>query len=257
MKEQEEEQKPDNKYGLIGKDIGYSFSRGYFKNKFETEHIEATYSNFDVATMADLKQTLDNSFVKGYNVTIPYKERIINLLDELDDHASKIGAVNTIRREEDGRLIGFNTDFIGFRDSLLPYVENLDFKKDNFKALILGTGGASKGVRYALEQMGIKCQFISRKRTNDTLTYENLTKEIIADHKFIINTTPVGTFPGVDAFPHIPYEHIDKSHVMYDLIYNPPQTAFLKLGAAQGATIINGLKMLELQAEASWSLWND
>ncbi|TVZ50931.1 shikimate dehydrogenase family protein [Dokdonia sp. Hel_I_53] len=253
----EKEQKQKDKYGLIGKDIGYSFSRGYFKNKFGSEQINAVYFNFDASTLEDVKQYLDNTLVKGYNVTIPYKEKIIPLLDGLDDNASQIGAVNTIKREVDGRLIGYNTDFIGFRDSLLPYLNNIDPHDQDFKAIILGTGGASKGVSYALQLLGIKCQFVSRKRTKENLTYEDLTQEVILDHKFIINTTPVGTFPNVEAFPNIPYNFLKEYHVVYDLIYNPPLTAFLGFAKDRGATIINGLKMLELQAKASWSLWND
>ena len=203
--------------------------------------------------------------MKGYNVTIPYKEEIIPLLDRLDEHAAKIGAVNTIRREDDGSLTGMNTDFIGFRDTLLEHFKDSIFRKygtsefsvGEHKALILGTGGASKGVGYALEQLGVQYRFVSRKRSNKNLAYNDLNKEIINDQTFIINTTPLGTYPDIEESPDVPFDFLDVSHVAYDLIYNPVETQFLKLAAAQGATIINGFRMLELQAEASWKIWNE
>ncbi len=261
----EKKQEKLNKYGLFGKDIGYSFSRGYFKSKFKKEGIAATYENFDVPNASGLQEYLNDTFVKGYNVTIPYKEAIIPFLDRLDEHALKIGAVNTIKREADGTLTGMNTDFVGFRDTLLEHFKDSlflgygtqDYEPRGHKAIILGTGGASKGVQYALEQLGVECQFISRKRTEKNLTYDDLDKTIIDAQTFIVNTTPLGTFPDVDASPDVPYDFIDVSHVAFDLIYNPTETQFLKLAAAKGATIINGFRMLELQAEASWTIWNE
>ena len=261
----EKKQEKLDKYGLFGKDIGYSFSRGYFKNKFEKEGIKATYENFDVPDALGLRKYLYDTFVKGYNVTIPYKEEIIPYLDRLDEHASKIGAVNTIRREADGTLTGMNTDFVGFRDTLLEHFSDSlfegfgtpDYKPRGCKAIILGTGGASKGVQYALEQLGVECQFISRKRTNNNLTYNDLDKTIIEAQTFIVNTTPLGTYPDIDVSPDVPYDFINVSHVAFDLIYNPTETQFLKLAAENGATIINGFRMLELQAEASWGIWNE
>lgn len=254
-----------DRYGLFGKNIGYSFSRGYFKNKFQQENINAIYENFDVADVNGLKEILNDTSVKGYNVTIPYKEDIIPLLDRLDEHASVIGAVNTVRREVDGTLTGMNTDFVGFRDTLLEHFEKSLFKNygtskfvsGEHKALILGTGGASKGVRYALEQLGVGCKFVSRKRTEENLTYNDLDESMIKEQTFIVNTTPLGTYPDVDQSPDIPFGFLDVSHVAYDLIYNPVETQFLKRALDQGVTIINGFRMLELQAEASWTIWNE
>lgn len=255
-KEQEQKQDQMRSYGLIGKDIDYSFSRNYFKNKFSREKLEASYVNFDIANTQKLRELLHTSQAQGYNVTIPYKEDVMPLLDTINSDASQIGAVNTIKRTEDGRLIGYNTDYIGFRDSLLPLISDIDFDKETYKALILGTGGASKGVKYALDKLGIDSQFISRKRTKNRLTYSDIDEQLLNSHKFVINTTPLGTFPDIESCPDIPYQFLSSKHIVYDLIYNPSQTLFLQKAAAQGAQTINGLKMLELQAEASWELWN-
>lgn len=256
-----------DKYGLFGRDIGYSFSRSYFKAKFEAENILASYANFDCDTIQDVQAYLKDESIRGYNVTIPYKEDIIALLDELDADAANIGAVNTIKRIEDGRLKGFNTDFIGFRGTLLEEFGDVLFPNFNselalgakllstHKALILGTGGASKAIVYALESLGVSCRYISRKRTKDTWTYDELDEERIQDATFIVNCTPLGTFPDVHLHPDIPYSYLDSRHIVFDLIYNPPQSQFLSLAKAQKATTINGLRMLELQAEASWNIW--
>lgn len=252
------------KYGLIGKDIGYSFSRGYFKNKFEDLSLEATYVNFDVPNKDALKAIFSPAYAKGYNVTIPYKQDVIPLLDNLDVHAKAIGAVNTIKVEVDGKLTGYNTDYIGFRDTILEkFGDTLfigfgtsDFKPRDLKCLILGTGGASKAVHYAMTQLGVHCQFVSRKRTDINISYDDLSRELIEDQTFIVNTTPLGTYPDIEDAPDIPYEFIDITHVAFDLIYNPSESSFLRYAQDQGATIINGLRMLELQAEASWAIWN-
>lgn len=234
-------------YGLIGKNINYSFSRDYFNNKFNNENIlNSQYINFDIYNLSKLNNIF-NTNNYGFNVTIPYKETIIPHLDSLDFHAEKIGAVNTIKIEN-GKKIGFNTDWIGFKKSIEPLL-----KSYHKKALILGTGGASKAVIYALDQLEIKTLIVSR---NGETKYEDLSKEIIQNHTIIINCTPVGTFPNVDSAPEIPYNFITNNHLAYDLIYNPAETLFLKKCKEKGAVIKNGLEMLEIQAEESWKIWN-
>jgi len=234
-------------YGLIGKNISYSFSRKYFNNKFKNENIlNSQYINFDTDNLLELNNIFNiNNY--GFNVTIPYKETIIPYLDSLDFHAEQIGAINTIKIEN-GKKIGFNTDWIGFKKSIEPLL-----KLHHTKALILGTGGASKAVIYALKQLQIQTLIVSR---NGETTYEDLSKEIIQNHTIIINCTPVGTFPNADSAPEIPYQFITKNHLVYDLIYNPAETLFLKKCKENGAVTKNGLEMLEIQAEESWKIWN-
>lgn len=234
-------------YGLIGKNISYSFSRNYFANKFKKENIKnSQYINFDIDNLSELNNIF-NTDNYGFNVTIPYKEVIIPYLDSLDFHAEKIGAVNTIKIENE-KKIGFNTDWIGFKKSIEPLLNS-----HHTKALILGTGGASKAVIYALDQLKIETLMVSRY---GEISYEDLSEEIIQNHAIIINCTPVGTFPNVDAAPEIPYHFITKNHLAYDLIYNPAETLFLKKCKEKGAVVKNGLEMLEIQAEASWKIWN-
>ena len=234
-------------YGLIGKNISYSFSRNYFANKFKKEDIKnSQYINFDIDNLSELNNIF-NTDNFGFNVTIPYKEVIIPYLDSLDFHAEKIGAVNTIKLEN-GKKIGFNTDWIGFKKSIEPLLNS-----HHTKALILGTGGASKAVIYALDQLKIETLMVSRY---GEISYEDLSEEIIQNHAIIINCTPVGTFPNIDAAPEIPYHFITKNHLAYDLIYNPAETLFLKKCKEKGAVVKNGLEMLEIQAEASWKIWN-
>ena len=234
-------------YGLIGKNISYSFSRNYFNNKFNNEDISnCQYINFDVDNLSKLNNIF-NTENHGFNVTIPYKEAIIPYLDSLDFHAEKIGAVNTINIEN-GKKIGFNTDWIGFKKSIEPLL-----KPHHTKALILGTGGASKAVIYALDQLQIETLIVSR---NGKTSYEDLSEEIVQNHTIIINCTPVGTFPNVDSAPEIPYNFITKNHLAFDLIYNPAETLFLKKCKEKGAVVKNGLEMLEIQAEESWKIWN-
>jgi len=260
----EQKQEPVTKYGLIGKNIDYSFSRGYFNSKFENLGIAATYVNFDISNIGALKDLLDPAYAKGYSVTIPYKQDVIPLVNNLHADAKAIGAVNTIKVQQDGTLTGYNTDFIGFRDTLLEkFGDSLfknfgtpDFSSRDLKCLILGTGGASKAVHYAMKQLEVQCTFVSRKRTATAISYEELDRALIEDHTFIVNTTPLGTYPEVEEAPDIPYSYLNVTHVAFDLIYNPAETSFLRKAKEQGATIINGLRMLELQAEASWSIWN-
>lgn len=242
-----------HKLGLLGKNISYSFSRSYFKNKFEKEHIKnVSYENFDIDDIHLFPNLIKNTQgLKGMNVTIPYKEAVIPFLDKLDSKAKEIGAVNTIKIDKNKTLVGYNTDCYGFKKSLQPFL-----KPHHQKALILGTGGASKAVAYALKKLGIKFLYISRQAKNGVdLTYDQLTPNIIEAHTLIINCTPLGTFPNVQNCPNIPYEGITKDHILYDLIYNPEETTFLKRGKQQLATTINGLDMLKFQAEKAWQIW--
>lgn len=233
-------------YGLIGKDIDYSFSRNYFNSKFKKLQIlENEYINFDLKNISDFKK-INLSNIYGFNVTIPYKEGIIPLLDEVSDEASIIGAVNTIKIIN-GKLKGYNTDYIGFSKSLK--------NKKYYHALIFGSGGACKAIQFSLMKLNIKFKVVSRQKKAHSINYDNLEKEII-NSDLIINTTPLGTYPNVNDKIQIPYELINKSHTCYDLIYNPEKSSFLLECESQGATIKNGLEMLELQAEASWDIWN-
>lgn len=240
------------KYGLIGKNIGYSFSMAFFSTKFEQEKRKDTYHNFDIENVAELTQILESQKeIKGLNVTIPYKEDVIPMLDRLDKEAKKIGAVNTIKILKDGRLAGYNTDHYGFAQALasfLPLTEKT--------ALILGSGGSSKAIRYVLEAMNFDYKMVSRTPSDDnSLSYEDLTQEVLERHCLIVNCTPVGTFPNVQDCPDIPYQYITRKHMLFDLIYNPRETEFLKRGFAKGAKVSNGLKMLEYQAKKAWSIW--
>ena len=241
-----------SQFGLIGKNISYSFSQKYFTNKFKEEKIKnSTYHNFDIKSIDEISDILKkNPSLKGLNVTIPYKEVIINKIDKLNNKAFEIGAINTIKITKKGKLIGYNTDEYGFRKSLKPHL-----KKHHKKALILGTGGASKAIAFTLKKLDIEYNYVSRKKTHD-FNYKNLTSKIIEEHQIIINCTPLGTFPNIEERPEIPYEAINSNHLLYDLIYNPSETSFLKKGKTKGATIINGESMLELQAEKSWRIWN-
>ncbi|MCA0132105.1 shikimate dehydrogenase family protein [Winogradskyella alexanderae] len=240
------------KFGLIGRNISYSFSRGYFAKKFEKENLNFTYENFDLTSIDKFPVIFENNpNLKGLNVTIPYKEQIIPYLDKVSKKAQKIGAVNTIRIKNK-KIIGYNTDYYGFKKSITPHLT-----KYHKNALILGTGGASKAIAYALEKLQIEYDFVSRNKTQKVkYQYSDLTPELIRLYKIIINCTPVGTYPNVDQCPNIPYEGITSSHILYDLIYNPERTKFLQFGEMKGAAIINGLQMLELQAEKSWEIWN-
>ena len=240
------------RFGLLGKNISYSFSRGYFTEKFSREGISASYENFDLQEISEFPEVFKNNpDLKGLNVTIPYKEQIMPFLDALDPIASEIGAVNTIRIEKSGKLTGFNTDHSGFAEAIRPHL-----KKHHKKALVLGTGGASKAVQYALKSLGIEVQFVSRKPGKNILSYDQLGEQIFSEYTIIVNCTPLGTFPNTEVFPPIPVELIIPEHLIFDLIYNPPVTKLMKLAHAQGATVVNGQKMLELQAEKAWEIWN-
>ena len=241
-------------YALVGRNISYSFSRRYFAEKFAKEQItDCEYINFDIPYIEELPALIAATpTLAGINVTIPYKEAVLPLLDLESEALMAIKACNTIKILPSGKLKGDNTDYIGFRDSLISYLQ-----PHHNRALILGTGGASKAVAFALSQLGIPFLLVSRESSAIAISYHELTKEIIENHSLIINTTPLGTFPKTEAFPPIPYQWITNQHLLYDLIYNPEKTTFLAKGAAQGATILNGYPMLVLQAEAAWKIWNE
>ena len=241
-------------YALVGRNISYSFSRRYFAEKFAKEQItDCEYINFDIPYIEELTALIAATpTLAGMNVTIPYKEAVLPLLDLQSEALMAIKACNTIKILPSGKLKGDNTDYIGFRDSLIPYLQ-----PHHNRALILGTGGASKAVAFALSQLGISFLLVSRESSAIAISYHELTKEIIENHSLIINTTPLGTFPKTEAFPPIPYQWITSQHLLYDLIYNPEKTTFLAKGATQGATILNGYPMLVLQAEAAWKIWNE
>ncbi len=239
-------------FGLIGKDIDYSFSRTYFNKKFSAEKIDATYRNFDLSDISDFPNLLtDNPGITGFNVTIPYKEAIIPFLDEIEITAKEIGAVNTIKFNPDGKLVGYNTDFFGFSEALKPYL-----KTHHTKALVLGTGGASKAVNYALKKLGIKVTNVSRSKSSQSFMYSELTPAIMEEYTLIINCTPLGTFPNTDHFAPIPVQLLTSKHLIFDLIYNPSHTNLMKLALKQHAKVTNGLAMLEYQAEKAWEIWN-
>lgn len=240
------------KLGLIGKNISYSFSRGYFAEKFQREsRTDWHYENIDIQSVEDAQKHLDNNEFIGFNVTIPYKEAIIPLLDALSPEAQQIGAVNTLVRQEQ-QWIGHNTDWIGFWQSLKNQCTTLPKN-----ALILGNGGASKAIVFALKNNNIKTTIVARNPKNlQEIPWENLSNPLIQTHDLIVNTTPVGTYPNIQNAPKIPYEAITKHHILFDLIYNPQQTTFLKNGKDQGAKTINGHEMLIHQAEEAFRLWN-
>jgi len=238
-------------YGLIGKNIEYSFSKQYFEQKFKTEKRKDKYHIFDLPDLTKLPELIaTHEKLKGFNVTIPYKQSIIPFLDALDTEAEKIGAVNTVKINRNGQLIGYNTDVYGFAKSLfdfLPLQQNT--------ALLLGNGGACKAVKFVLETMNFNVTIVSRKQSNNTILYEDIDSKIITNHSLIVNCTPLGTYPNIQSYPKIPYQYINKNQLLFDLTYNPKITEFMKLGIAQGAKATNGLKMLQLQAEKSWEVW--
>lgn len=243
------------KYGLIGYPLKHSFSIGFFNEKFRSEGINAEYFNFEIPQINDFMEVIEeNPDLCGLNVTIPYKEQVIPFLDELDKDTAKIGAVNVIkiiRQKGKNKLIGYNSDIIGFTQSIEPLL-----LPHHTKALILGTGGSSKAVFHGLKNLGIESTFVSRSKKDGMLTYEELTPEVMAQHTVIVNCTPVGMYPKVDFCPDIPYGELTSNHLLYDLLYNPNVTLFMKKGEEHGAVTKNGLEMLLLQAFAAWEIWN-
>lgn len=258
------------KYGIIGYPLGHSFSPGYFNTKFENEHINAVYEKYELSSITEFPQLLEqNPELYGINVTIPYKEKVMEYLDFISPEARAVGAVNVIRISHNANRLkvkglsskvagkkffteGFNSDVFGFKNSIRPLLPS-----NNRKALILGTGGASKAINYSLNNLGLETLFVSRTERDNMITYEQLTPEIMSEYHVIVNCTPCGMSPHFDECPNIPYDSLTPHHLLYDLIYNPNETLFLKKGKERGATTKNGLEMLLLQADESWRLWND
>ena len=239
------------KYGLIGKNINYSFSKKYFNDKFLKENItNCSYENYDLQSVKDFKKIIKDNAIKGFNVTIPYKEEIMEFINKIDPIAKKIGAINTIKIHNKNIIEGYNTDYIGFVISLKNLITNQK------KALVLGTGGASKAIIFGLSSIGIESTIVSRNKREGVISYSELNKKVIEENTIIINCTPLGTFPEVKECPKIPFEFLSSNHICYDLIYNPEKTKFLLESEKMGATIINGKKMLENQANESWKIWN-
>lgn len=243
----------NKKYGLLGKDISYSFSKKYFTEKFSQDLFnDCDYENFDIPTIEEFPTILKtNPDLNGLNVTIPYKESIIPYLDTLSEKAVKIGAVNVIRFTKKGNLKGYNSDWYGFKKSLEAILQ-----PHHKKALILGTGGAAKAIAFALEQMGIFYTYVSREATENSIDYSRINTTTFDNYHIIINCTPVGTSPNTKEFPPIPYEFFTEKHIAFDLIYNPEETQFLKKAKQKGAVIKNGYEMLIFQAEKAWKIWN-
>jgi shikimate dehydrogenase len=244
-------------YGLIGYPLGHSFSRKFFTEKFEKEGIDAQYLNFEIPSIEEFPEVIKNHpELRGLNVTIPYKQQVMQYLDDISEEAKAIGAVNVVKCQLSTvncqpHLTGYNSDVIGFVESIKPLL-----KPHHKKALILGTGGASKAIRYGLEKkLGLETLFVSRSAREGMITYEEVTAEVLKEYEVIVNCSPVGMFPHVDECPALPYEAMNENNLLYDLVYNPLETLFMKKGAAQGATVKNGLEMLHLQAIASWEFW--
>ena len=234
-------------FGLIGKNLIHSFSKQYFSEKFIKKKITNTqYLHFELENISEFKGLIKKTKIHGLNVTIPYKKSIIPFLDELSEEASLIGAVNTIHFNK-GKLIGYNTDYIGFKKSIQPLL------KGRNKALVLGNGGASKAIQYALIQLGIKFKIISR---NTSFDYSDIIKQTTEYYSIIINTTPLGSYPKIDQQPNIPYKYLNKNNLLFDVIYNPNETKFLAYGRARNTQTKNGVEMLKIQAEESWKIWN-
>lgn len=237
-------------YGLIGRRLGYSFSKDYFTRKFERKNVDANYVHIELNNLDNLPAIIKENNLTGFNVTIPYKEEIIPYLFRIEPLAKEIGAVNCVSVQDENQWIGYNTDIIGFELSLLNLI-----KTDRPHALVFGTGGASKAVQFVLRKLEINYQVVSRHAYYETIQYQDLTEELLQKYKLLINTTPVGTFPHVAHCIDIPFEFVGSNHYCFDLIYNPEKTEFLRRGQDQGAKIKNGKEMLELQAEASWKIW--
>ena len=244
-------------YGLVGFPLSHSFSKRFFTEFFEAEIIDAEYLNFELSDLSLLPSIIaEHPDLVGLNVTIPYKETVITYLDSCDPKAAAIKAVNTVKIDRTGgkiSLTGFNTDLIGFRDSILPLL-----KPHHLKALVLGTGGASKAIVATLHHLSIATQLVSREaKAGSSISYSQLTRKVMEEHTIIVNTTPLGTFPKTETFPEIPYEFLTDQHLLFDLVYNPAVTRFLQKGADRGAATKNGSDMLEIQALAAWKIWNE
>jgi shikimate dehydrogenase len=241
------------RFGLIGRTLKHSFSQGYFTDKFQKEErTDCVYENYELDTVRAFPFLLERyPDLEGLNITIPYKKEILAYLHEQTEAVKAIGACNCIRIHA-GRLEGFNTDYAAFRDSLKPLL-----RPHHSHALVLGTGGAAVAIKYALSELNIQVTAVSRQRIGEIISYEDLGRETIQEHRIIINSTPLGTWPDVDACPPIPYQFLDDKHLLYDVVYNPDVSLFLKKGQERGAAIKNGREMLVLQAEAAWRIWNE
>ena len=243
------------KYGLIGFPLEQSFSQKHFSKKFNEENIDAEYLNFELESIGEFLEIIeDNEDLKGLNVTIPYKVKVMPFIDELDKEAEKIGAINTIRiSEKDGDpyLTGYNTDVFGFEETLKPFLE-----AHHTKALILGTGGASKAVKFVLNKLGIDFKIVSRNPKTNCFIYDDISEDILTEYKLVINSTPLGMYPNIEDSPKLPYQSITPKHLFYDLIYNPAETKFLTKARKRGATTVNGQEMLVKQAEKAWEIWS-
>ena len=244
-------------YGLIGHPLGHSFSQGYFRNKFADENIDAEYNNYDLEDINQLMTLIhENPAMCGLNVTIPYKEQVLPYLATIDDDAKEIGAVNVIKfiKDENGELLslrGYNSDATAFADTIRPMLNSR-----RTSALVLGTGGASKAIKHALEKLGVEVNLVSRRKSASTIVYEELTKAMVLQSKIVVNCTPLGMYPHVDECPDFPYRFLTHEHLCYDLIYNPDETLFMKKSKEAGAQVKNGLEMLLLQAFISYEIWN-
>jgi shikimate dehydrogenase len=245
--------KKQRKFGLIGKNISYSFSKKHFTEKFLHNHFDnCEYGNYDIQNVNEVSQIIQNTKgLVGLNVTIPYKESIIPLLDKISKNAKKIGAVNCISISKNKKLKGYNTDFYGFKKALKPLL-----KSHHKKALILGTGGASKAIAYALKKLKIEFDFVSRNPSEYEIGYNEINADIFNEYQIIINTTPLGTFPNISDLPKLDYSLFTPKHIAFDLVYNPEETAFLKKARKAGAVTKNGHEMLIFQAEKAWLIWN-
>lgn len=242
-------------YGLLGFPLEHSFSAAYFAQKFRTENIVARYDNYERSSIEDFRNWIEDTQLVGFNVTIPHKKAVIPFLDAVSEEAATIGAVNVVKVERHcGQLFlrGYNSDVIGFTNSLLPLLET-----HHTHALVLGTGGASQAVVYALEKLGIATHVVSRQPKEGQYSYNDVTPTLLKTCCLIVNCTPLGTYPKVDTCPHLPYEALTEQHLLYDLVYNPEETLFLQKGRLQGAKTKNGYDMLVLQAEAAWQFWNE
>ena len=240
-----------NNYGLIGESLSHSFSKTYFESKFKKENLNScSYNLFELNNINAIKTLVNDNNLNGFNVTIPYKESIIPFLDELSEEAKTIGAVNTVK-VVDEKLIGYNTDVFGFKQSVKPFIKN-----HHERVLILGTGGAAKAVDYVLQEMGIHTLFVSRAPNASQISYEQINDYVVKHHYLIINCSPIGMFPNVNKKPTIPYAYLTDKHTLIDLVYNPIETEFLKEGKKRGCDVLNGLSMLQQQAEQSWRIWN-
>ena len=240
-------------FGIIGRPLGHSASARHFTAKFQNEGLDCHFEQYELPSIEALPELLERVPLEGFNVTIPYKQQVMRYLDDLSDEARKIGAVNCVRRTSDGRMVGHNTDIIGLREALAQLL----FDGVPEHALVLGTGGASQAVQYALSELGIAFDLISRDPAKGNYTYDNLPVEVVAESKLIVNATPVGTYPNVEEAPRLPYAYLTPDHRLLDLVYNPPVTQFLDYGNQRGARTMNGEVMFLAQAAAGWKIWNE